>query len=296
MTISGCIVMNRPHRDNGMMNQSVRCDGAISGHHEKVMQKQKDKPDESSLYVHGPPSGGHTYFYKANQLQETSMTRLITSDKQLSGTVIHRCFMPFVSVDHIGVQTFLKSIATNAVGKVITLEAMGIRPLAMVMPNMSIEPRCQVKLPKNAWLNNMAWMQNKKLRQGRYLEVICWQISGAVAESALDQFDHYGDLGLGDIEDSFEFLAAYESAHNVPSDWTLAGCVLVIERLLGKYYDIAEAMAEHLFQQGGLTTHELNRYLSCIGKEELGNQVLAVLQEPWIEESAERVHRQFIGS
>ena len=60
MLISGCIAMNRPHRDHCMMNQSVRCDDAISGRHENIVIKHGNKAGKSSIYVHGPPSGGLT--------------------------------------------------------------------------------------------------------------------------------------------------------------------------------------------------------------------------------------------
>lgn len=50
MLIFGFIVMNRPHRDYCMMNQTVRCDGEISGHHDNVVIKQQDKPDERPIH------------------------------------------------------------------------------------------------------------------------------------------------------------------------------------------------------------------------------------------------------
>jgi hypothetical protein len=99
-----------------------------------------------------------------------------------------------------GVKAFLKAIAVNGAGQAVTLAALGIKTKAMVMPNMSIEPRCTLTLPKGAWVNDLNWLHSDKIRQARYLEVTCWQISGAVAEFAFDESDHYGNLGLGDIE------------------------------------------------------------------------------------------------
>jgi hypothetical protein len=224
------------------------------------------------------------------------MNTCTTSHAQPTGTLFHPGFMHYVSIDDTGVRAFLKAIAVNAVGQAITLAALGIKPKAMTMPNMSIEPRCRLVLPKGAWVDNLKCMQNAKTRQVRYLEVICWQISGTVAEFAFDEFDYYGNLGLGDIEDSYRFLAAYESVHNVPQARVLAGCTVVVEHLLAQHYEVAEPMVEHLSTQGNLCQREVCRYLSGVQKEALGKQVLLAFQEPWIEDEAERVHRMFVGS
>ncbi|MBU0753280.1 MAG: hypothetical protein KJ787_10775 [Gammaproteobacteria bacterium] len=215
---------------------------------------------------------------------------------QPTGTIIHQDFMGYVAVNQEGVKDFLKAIAINGVVQAITLAAVGIKVKAMIMPNMSRAARCHLALPKAAWVNNLKWMQNESRRQARYLEVVCWKISGAVAEFAFDEYDHYGSLGLGDIEGSYDFLSAYEAAHNVSSSRILAGCTVVVERLFGQHFDVTGEMAEHLFKQGNLAEPEINRYLSGVQTEELGQQVLATLPEPWIDDEAERVHRMFIGS
>ena len=165
----------------------------------------------------------------------------------------------------------------------------------MIMPNMSREPRCKLVLPKNAWVNSLKWMDDEKRRQARFLEMTCWQISGAVAELTFDESEHFGSLGLEDIEGSYKFLSAYESAHSVRGDYVLGGCTFVVERLLSKHFEVAEAMAAHLAAQGSLDELEIARYLSGVPKEELGQQAMAVFQEPWIEDEADRVHRMFIG-
>lgn len=210
-------------------------------------------------------------------------------------TVIHPGFMEYVAINEKELKSFLKAIAVNAIGQVITLAALGIKAKAIMMPNMSIEPRCRLELPKAAWVNNLDWLPNEKIRQVRYLEVICWQISGAVAEIFFDESDHYSNLRLGDIEGSYKLLSAYASSHNVPSDQLLAGCTIAVERLLEKHYDLAATMGSFLFKQGDLSTQQIRQFLSDVREEELGNQVLAVIQEPWIEDEADRVHRMFIG-
>ncbi len=216
---------------------------------------------------------------------------------QTTGTVFHPGFMPYVAINEQRVQEFLRAIAVNGVGQAITLAAIGITPTAMVMPNMSIEPKCSLKLPDDAWLKNLKWVDNGQTRQAQYLEVICWHISGAVAEFAFDESDYYGNLGLGDIEGSYNLLSAYESSHNAPpGDQILAGCTIVVERLLEQHYDLGETMVETLFKQGDLSAQQIRKYLSNVRIEDLGKQVLAVLQEPWIGKEADRVHRMFIGS
>lgn len=210
-------------------------------------------------------------------------------------TVIHPEFMPYVAVNQKGVSSFLKAIAVNGVGQAITLAALGIKAKAMIMPNMSREPRCQLVIPNGAWVNSLKWMNNEKKRQTRFLEVTCWQISGAVAEFTFDESDHYGNLGLGDIEDSYRFLEAYESAHQVPQASVLAGCTVVVERFFVQHYDAMDEMATHLFEQGHLDQHEIDQHLASVLKVNLGQQAMAAFQEPWIEGEADRVHRMFIG-
>jgi len=219
-----------------------------------------------------------------------------TSSTQSTGTIIHRNFAQYVTVDEEGVKDFLKAIAVNGVGQAITLEALGITVKAMIMPNMTREARCMLVLPKGAWVNNLKWMHNENRRQAHFLEMTCWKISGAVAEFFFDEYDYYGNLGLGDIEGSYDYLSAYESSHNIRHDRVLAGCTVVVEQLLSKHREVAEAMMDHLSKQGNLSELEIGRYLVGVRKDELGKQVLAVFQEPWLEDEAERVQRMFIGS
>ncbi len=223
------------------------------------------------------------------------MNARTTSSAQPTGTTIHPGFMPYVTIDQAGVNSFLKAIAVSAVGQAIILAALGIKVMAIIMPNMSGEPRCKLVLPKGAWVNNLKWKHNVHKRQAQFLEMTCWQISGAVAEFSFDESEHYGSLGLEDIEGSYKFLSAYESAHNIRHDYVLGGCTFVVGRLLGKYFEVAEAMVAHLSTHGSLNEEEIARYLSCVRVEELGQQAMAVFQEPWIEDEAERVHRMFIG-
>ncbi len=208
---------------------------------------------------------------------------------QPAGTIIHADFMHYIAVDDKEVKAFLKEIAVNAVGQAITLAAVGVKVKLMSMPNMSIKARCRLVLPQGAWV------QKESVREARLLEVICCQISGAVAEILFCESDHYGNLGLEDIEGSYDSLSAYESGYNVPADKVLAGCTFVVERLLGQHCEVAKAMTEQLFRQGSLCEQEMKPYLSAVRREALGKPVLAVFQESWIEDEAERVHRMFIG-
>jgi hypothetical protein len=214
---------------------------------------------------------------------------------QSSDTLIHPGFVPYVTIDQAGVNSFLKAIAVSAVGQAIILAALGIEVVAMIMPNMSREPRCKLVLPKNAWVNNLKWMNDEKRRQARFLEMTCWQISGAVAEFTFDESEHYGSLGLEDIEGSYKFTSAYETSHNIPRNQVLAGCNFVVGRLLGQHYEVAEAMVAHLASHGSMNEEEAARYLSCVRVEELGQQAMAAFQEPWIEDETDRVERMFIG-
>lgn len=223
------------------------------------------------------------------------MNTRTTPSNALVSPLIHPGFVPYVTIDQAGVNSFLKAIAVSAVGQAIILAALGIKVVAMSMPNMSREPRCKLVLPKGAWVSNLKWMQDENKRQARFLEMICWLISGPVAEFSFDESDHYGDLGLEDIEGSYRFLSAYESAHNVRHDYVLGGCNFVVERLLGQYYEVAEAMVAHLSAHGSLDEKEIAGYLSCVRVEALGQQAMVAFQEPWIEDEADRVHRMFIG-
>jgi hypothetical protein len=94
--------------------------------------------------------------------------------------------------------------------------------------------------------NNLKWMHNESKRQAQFLEITCWKISGAVAEFFFDEYDYYGNLGLGDIEGSYDYLSAYESSHNIRHDRVLAGCTVVVEQLLSKHREVAEAMLDHV--------------------------------------------------
>jgi hypothetical protein len=223
------------------------------------------------------------------------MNARTTSNNAPTGLLIHPGFLPYVAVNQKGVSSLLKAIAFNGVGQAIVLAALGILAKSMTMPNMSREPRCTLVLPKNAWVNNLKWMHNQHMRQTLLLEIICWLISGAVAEFAFDESDHYGNLGLEGVEGSYKFLSAYESAHNVRHDYALGGCTFVVERLLSKHFEVAAAMAAHLAAKGSLNEEEIARYLSCVGVEALGQQAMATFEEPWIEDEADRVSRMLIG-
>ena len=223
------------------------------------------------------------------------MTTSLKRNTQPTGTVIHPGFMSYVAIDNKGVNDFLKAIAFNGVGQAIVLAALGILAKAMIMPNMSREPRCKLILTKGAWVNSLKWMHNEKKRQARFLEMICWLISGAVAEFTYDESEHYGSLGLEDVEGSYKYLSAYESAHNIRHDYVLGGCTFVVGRLLSQYFEVAEAMVAHLRTHGSLNEEEIARYLSCVRVEELGQQAMATFEETWIEDEADRVHRMFIG-
>lgn len=224
------------------------------------------------------------------------MTTVSLSSKQHKMTGFHSDFMSYVGINHDGVRRYLRAIATNAVGRAITLAAIGATPKELVMPNMSEPARCRIVLPESAWVNNLDWVANPRKSQARYLEMICWQISGAVAENFFDEFDYYGNLGLGDIEGSYDLLSAYESVHGVPYHLVLGAANFVLERLLGQHFKTAEDMIDCLHEQGRLQGHELKHYLENVAKEGIGQQVLAALQEPWIEDEAERAVRAFIGS
>lgn len=224
------------------------------------------------------------------------MSTCTTPRTQPADTIIHPDFMHYIAVDDKGVKAFLRAIAVNAVGQTITLAAVGIKVKSMSMPNMSGKARCRWVLPKGAWVTDLTCVRNEGVRRTRFLEATCLQISGAVAEFLFDESDHYGNLGFEDIEGSYDFLSAYESRYHVPTDRVLAGCTIVVERLLGQHYEVAESMTEQLFRQGNLSEKEMTRYLSGVRREALGTQVSAVFQEPWIEDEAERVHRMFIGS
>lgn len=217
-------------------------------------------------------------------------TTTTTTRTQPASVTIHHDFMHYVALNRKEVQPFLKAIAVNAVGQAITLAAVGIKVKSMTMPDMSTKARCRLALPKGAWVHN------ENVSQARFLEMTCWQISGAVAEYVFDEFDHYSSLGLEDIEGSYAFLSAYESSHNIPADRVLAGCTVVVEQLLNQHYEVAESMTEQLFKQGSLCEQEMTRHLSGVSKAAIGKQVLAAFQEPWIEEEAERAHRMFIGT
>lgn len=212
------------------------------------------------------------------------------------GTIFHSDFMDYVAVNQEGVKDFLKAVAANAVGRAITLAAVGVSVNSMKMPNMSAKARCCLVLPRDAWVNSLTWVQKQHIRQERFLELTCCQISGAVAEYVFDAFDHYGNLGLEDIEGSHELLSSYEATHNIRRDWVLAGCTHVVERLLGQHFEMAEAMGERLLKQGSLCQPEMEYYLSGVRTEALGRQVLAAFDEPWIEKEAVRVQRMFIGN
>ncbi len=224
------------------------------------------------------------------------MNAAIATSTQAADTIVPPDFLHYITVNDQGVKAFLKAIAVNAVGQAITLAAVGVKVKSMSMPNMSMTARCRLVLPKGAWVNDLSWVHHENVSQARFLEVICWQISGAVAEFFFNDSDHYGNLGLEDIEGSYTLLSAYESGHNVPAGSVLAGCTVVVERLLGQHYEVAEAMTEQLFRQGSLCEQEMKRYLSGVSREALGKQALAWFQESWIEDEAERVQRMFIGS
>jgi hypothetical protein len=212
------------------------------------------------------------------------------------GMMIHPDFMHAIAVNHASLASHLKAIAVNAVGQAITLAVLGTKVKSMTMPNMSSEAKCMLVIPDTAPANGLMPGADGSTLQAQLLDLICVQISGAVAEYCFDEFDHYGNLGLKDIEGSYGYLSAFKSQYNAGTNIVLAGCTIALEQMFNQHYETAEAMAKQLAQDGSISEPDMARYLSDISPEDLGVQVLAALQEPWIENEAERVHRIFIGS
>lgn len=219
-----------------------------------------------------------------------------TQSTQQAGMMIHADFLHVMTVDQPKLKSHLTAIAVNGVGQAITLAALGIKVKFMTMPNISSEAKCGLVIPNTAPANGLMPGANGSTHQEQLLELICLQISGAVAEHCFDEFEHYGNLGLENIEGSFEYLTAYELEYNAGTNIAFAGCTNVLELLFNQHYETAEAMAEKLAQDGSISENDMARYLSGVSPEALGKLVLAALQEPGIEDDAERVHRIFIGS
>jgi hypothetical protein len=215
---------------------------------------------------------------------------------QPAGMTIHPDFMHVMAVSQPALQSHLKAIAVNGVGQAIALAAAGKKVKFMSMPCMSDEAKCGLVLPKTASKYGSMPCANGSTHQEQLLELICLQISGAVAECCFDEFEHYGNLGLRDIEGSYEYLSAYESQYNVGTNIVLAACTIVLEQLLNQHSETTETMAKQLAQEGSISENDMARYLSGVSHEALGMQVLTALQEPWIEDEAERIHHVFIGS
>lgn len=224
------------------------------------------------------------------------MSRRASPGPRPVGVKIHSDFLPYIAVKEQGMRSFLIAIAVNAVGQAITLAAIGVKLKALTMPDCSMKARCRLTLPTGAMVSRLNLTPQGNPSPARLLEATCCQISGAVAEFALDESEHYGNLGLEDIEESYGALAAYASRFNVPEHQVLAGCCVVVERLLDQHWRMAVKMAAQLFRQGHLCEAEMKRYLSRVRKEALGEQVLAAFQEPWIADEVDRVQRMFIGS
>ncbi|MBE7422832.1 MAG: hypothetical protein HS110_10465 [Zoogloeaceae bacterium] len=223
------------------------------------------------------------------------MSTQVDNPGQLKGAFIHSSYWPYIIIDRGGMLSFMRAIATNAVGQAITLAAIGAAPKDLVMPNMGVPARCRITLHAHAWVNNLKWVDGSKRSQERYLEIICRQISGPVAEHIFDDLDHYGSLGLADIQGADELMSAYESTHGVSSYYVLGAATCILEGLLSQHYEIAIDMIDHLHQHGRLNGRDLKNYLGNVGKEKLGDQVLAALQNPSIEADAHRAERLFIG-
>ena len=221
---------------------------------------------------------------------------IINTTFQPYGMMIHPDFLHVMTVDQPKLKSHLKAVAVNAVGQAITLAVLGTKIKSMTMPSMSSEAKCILVIPDTAPANGLMPGADGSTHQAQLLESICVQISGAVAEYCFDEFEHYGNLGLENIEGSYEYLSAYESEYNAGTNIVLAGCTYVLELLFSQHYVTAEAMAEQLVQEGSISENDMARYLSGISHEALGIQVLAALQEPWIEGEADRVHRIFIGN
>jgi hypothetical protein len=202
------------------------------------------------------------------------------------------CYLPH----HIGeLNLFQKAIATLAVGRAIVLAATGMRGISITMPTLHDNPRCIVTLPRGGYFCGGLSVMDIDQHPEKFLEYICYQIGGAVALFALDKDDYYGEIGLNDIEGTFADLATFEAAHKVNEGNVLAGCTVVTERILGRNSEVAEEMIDHLLERGRLCCEDMHAFLSRVHREEIGGQVLATFEEPWIGDEADRVRRMFIG-
>jgi hypothetical protein len=208
----------------------------------------------------------------------------------------HPVYQQFLSNGMKEYHGFRWAIANHAVGRAIVLAATGAKELWIRMPTMQDAPRCTSQSPATAWLIEDGWLFHMKRHPARFLDNICYQLGGVGAEFVFGDGDNYGELGQGDVEDTFKYLAAFKAAHGVATQTVLAGCFHVTSCILGQYHDLAEKMVQQLLKHGNLCRHDMNNYLPLVREEEVGEQVLATFNEPWIEEEAERVHRLLIGS
>ncbi|MGV8991281.1 MAG: hypothetical protein ACOH1Q_07745 [Thiobacillus sp.] len=211
---------------------------------------------------------------------------------------VNSAFHYYMSQNNIGeLRSFQAAIAAHAVARTIVLAATGIIVTAITMPDMDMEPHCVFEMPKSNWL----YGSGPPLKQvsncpERFLEYICYTEAGAVAVCDSYDGDYYDDLILGDIEDTFDYLQAFEKAHGVRESIVLAGCTYVTEILCGQYHDLAQTMQEHLLKQWSLCRHDTSTYLSQVRQENLGKKVLATFKEPWINDYADEAHRRYVGS
>ena len=164
------------------------------------------------------------------------------------------------------------------------------------MPTMSQARCCALYFPDESWINNLGSLDDPRTRDALYVEQICWNISGAVAECLFGESDFFGELGLRDLEGVHEHRKAYDSLNRVPEGHLLAACTGVVEQLFAHHYELMEDFSGDLLKQGELEQKKLRHFLRAIKRRKLGNAVLEALKDSAIDDEADRVHRMYFGS
>lgn len=186
---------------------------------------------------------------------------------------------------------FQRAIAVHAVGKAIALTALGCRPTGIVMPTPSQPPCCEISFPAR----NRA-LGTRLDEECRLLETLFIQVSGALALVYLNDRDCLGEIGLADIEATYDDVDAFATANDADPWHVLSACDYVFGQLMSRHIETLENFIQKLLSYKQLYECEVYPYLYRIPKTKVGITIAAAWRAPWIGDYAESVQRQFIGS
>jgi hypothetical protein len=188
---------------------------------------------------------------------------------------------------------FQQAIAIHAVGKSVALSALGYRPTRIVMPGPTKPPYCDIRTPMG---NGARGRLNKRGREHGQLESIFLKVAGPAALVYMNDRDYFGEIGLGDIESTYDQIDVVAAEHDLEPAHVLGACEFAFGHVASKHLDMMFSFTDEILSSRHLDQCEICRFLGSVNKTDVGHMIAAAAREPWISDYSDEVHKGFIGN